>query len=202
MKKIKIGNHIQFLELGANLNIDKTKKYKVINLNSYKRKGEIINLITINDNLNQEFKFKLDENIIISTEDKLSILKTTNVYEKEYSITKLLHICLMHRKEVEQEIHKYLKELYNLAESSKSNEFKNLVENINSKDYNEDKALQALENLETLIENKAYQQGILIGNYKYEIEENNNSKQEVDNTDYEKEIMDSFTNGEYDRFGY
>lgn len=194
-KYIKIGDYIKFLKIDENSIIDKTKVYKILSLDSYKRKGEFIYYITIKDDKNQKYRFKVNEDLFIFSKNK-------HLYEKEYEITNSLFLCIMHRDECERDIHKYLKELYNISESSKSNEYKNLVVKINSKEYDEKIAIEALGNLQSLIEKKAYQVGLKIGNYKFELDDNNDFQDEVDYTDYEKEVMNSFRDGEQDRFGY
>lgn len=146
------GGYIQFLTSNSELNVDKVKTYKVLKVESFKRRiGEVIDFVTFKDDLDREHRVKVDENIVSCVDVKSDKKKKLSVYCDESQILISLQEYVYQRDVRRKEIHKLLKKLWDIGESSKSVQFKNVVDKLNADNYNEEIAKKALKDLEYMV---------------------------------------------------
>ncbi|PZX61018.1 hypothetical protein LV84_00006 [Algoriphagus ratkowskyi] len=188
------GGYIQFLTSNSELNVDKIKTYKVLKVESFKRRmGEVIDFVIFKDDFGRGCRVKVDENIVSCVDVKSDRKKKLSVYCDESQILISLQEYSYRRDDRRKEIHKLLKKLWDIGESSKSVEFKNVVDKLNADNYNEEISKKALKDLEDIIDRNAPG---------FETKNNDYLESDVDDTNYEKTIMNAFKNGEQDRLGY
>lgn len=200
MKKIQAGNFVVFNQIKQKESIKTGKKYEIIKADNFKRKDKYVSYITIKDEFEKDYRFRFDDSIDLLPKKKHNL-------EKEYEILRNIETYFYYKNEFEKKfLHKNLNDFHKISETSKNSAFKSLVDKINSKQHFEEEILKIVAKLLEIVEEKAYKIGLKIGNYKFEnyskdfsLKENEDN---VDNFDHEKDVMNSFRNGEQDRYGY
>lgn len=191
MIKFEKGNEIMFLSDLNDSKITKNIYYKILKTEKYKRNNQEVFFLTILDDTKNVFRFKITDSLQIKKREK-------HWLELEYEILQKISICLKFRDETEKSLHLEISNFQKISKTSSNIFFKELVAMINSKDYLQEKAFTLIQLLEDYLEDETDKIGIKIGNNLYVQE----TKEENDSTDYEQIIMNSFRNGEQDRFGY
>ena len=191
MIKFEKGNEIMFLSDLNDSKITKNIYYKILKTEKYKRNNQENFFLTILDDTKNVFRFKITDSLQIKKREK-------HWLELEYEILQKISICLKFRDETEKSLHLEISNFQKISKTSSNIFFKELVAMINSKDYLQEKAFTLIQLLEDYLEDETDKIGIKIGNNLYVQE----TKEENDSTDYEQIIMNSFRNGEQDRFGY
>lgn len=191
MIKFEKGNEIMFLSDLEDSKITKKIFYKILKTEKYKRNNQENFFLTILDDTKNVFRFKITDSLQIKEREK-------HWLELEYEILQKISICLNFRDETEKSLHLEISNFQKISKTSNNKIFKELVTMINSKDYFQEKAFKLIQLLENYLEDETDKIGIKIGNNLYVRE----TKEESDSTDNEQIIMNSFRNGEQDRFGY
>src|SRR5690606_12636512 len=116
---------------------------------------------TISDNNKNPFRFKMI--------DSLQIIKREKHWlEFEYEILQKISMCIWRREIAEERLQLEIANFQNISKTSNHKDFKDLVSNINSENYNKEKALELIGLLEYYLEDETKKIGINIGNNLYE----------------------------------